>query len=173
MVNESNKLGGVLNSELIRTSPININSSLNKNVSLKCTQLKLSPDLGQVKENTYSYSTGNVLNKKINVSVSPATLNTNQSSNHKNSHKSHSQIKSNLTIFHQNIRGLRTKTNEILCHFSSELPHILCFTEHHLTVPEIQAACIDNYTLSTYYCRKQTLKGGVCIFINNNLTFSS
>jgi hypothetical protein len=37
-------------------------------------------------------------------------------------------------------------------------------------VPEIQATCIDNYTLCTYYCRRQALKGGLCIFINNNLT---
>jgi hypothetical protein len=34
-----------------------------------------------------------------------------------------------LTIFHQNICGLQTKTNEIVGYLSSDLPYILCFTE--------------------------------------------
>jgi exonuclease III len=40
-------------------------------------------------------------------------------------------------------------------------------------MPEIQAVCIEQYTLSAYYCRKQALKGGVCICIKNYLTPSS
>jgi hypothetical protein len=40
-------------------------------------------------------------------------------------------------------------------------------------MPEMQAECTDKYTLSAYYCRKQALKGGVCIFIKNYLTPSS
>jgi exonuclease III len=78
-----------------------------------------------------------------------------------------------LTIFHQNICGLRTKTNEIIGHLSSDLPYTLCFTEHHLSVSEIQSVHIDNYTLGTYYCRSHVQKGGVCIFINNNLISSA
>jgi hypothetical protein len=37
-----------------------------------------------------------------------------------------------LKIFHQNIRGLRLKYNEILCHLVDQTPQVLCFTEHHL-----------------------------------------
>jgi hypothetical protein len=37
-----------------------------------------------------------------------------------------------IKIFHQNIRGLRTKYNEILCNLQEHSPHFLCFTEHHL-----------------------------------------
>ena len=39
-----------------------------------------------------------------------------------------SQVPQNksLKIFHQNIRGLDNKTNEIYCHLRHDLPHILC-----------------------------------------------
>jgi exonuclease III len=79
-----------------------------------------------------------------------------------------------LIIFHQNIRGLRKKTNELLCHLSRQLSHILCFTEHHLTLHEIQSVYIDKFTCGAYYCRKQLRKGGVCvcIYVNNNIISS-
>jgi hypothetical protein len=35
-----------------------------------------------------------------------------------------------LSIFHQNVRGLRDKNNELLGSLLPELPHILCLTEH-------------------------------------------
>jgi len=35
-----------------------------------------------------------------------------------------------LKIYHQNIRGLRYKTNELLSHIHPVLPQLLCFTEH-------------------------------------------
>jgi hypothetical protein len=53
MVNESNKSHGVFNSEPLRTFPIDINSYLKNNASLKCTQLKFLPDLSQANGNTY------------------------------------------------------------------------------------------------------------------------
>jgi hypothetical protein len=68
---------------------------------------------------------------------------------------------------------LRKKTYEILCHFSSKLPDVLCIIEHHLSLSEVQSVYIDNYTLGAYYCRKHTLKGGVCIFVNDSITSSS
>jgi hypothetical protein len=37
-----------------------------------------------------------------------------------------------LKLFHQNIRGLRGKTSELLCHLHHDLPHSLYFSEHHL-----------------------------------------
>jgi hypothetical protein len=165
MVNESKNFRGMSNSELSRTSSVKMNIHPNNKISSKCTKLKFSPALSQGKENTFKYPSGKVFNQKVKESTSPTTLYTNLSSKYKKSYILYSHIISNLIIFYQNICSLRTKTSEILCHFSSNLPHILCFTEHHLSVPELQAACIDNYTLSTYYCRKQALKGGVCIFI--------
>ena len=172
MANESNKSYGDFNIRSINTFSTNTNSYLNNNVCLNYIPQKSPSGPNQARENTYNSLTKNTLNKKINREVLPATINSNQSYTPKNFNASHSQIKNNLTIFHQNICGLRTKSNEILCHFSSRLPHVLCFTEHHLTVPELQTIHIDNYILSTYYCRRQALKGGVCIFVNKNLTFS-
>jgi hypothetical protein len=76
--------------------------------------------------------------------------------NKKASLKTHKMGKSvddtHLIMFHQNIRGLRKKTNELLCHLSLQLPHILCFTEHHLTLHEIQSVYIDKFTCGAYYC---------------------
>ena len=37
-----------------------------------------------------------------------------------------------LMIFHQNIRGLEDKTDEIVNIIETNPPHVLCFTEHHL-----------------------------------------
>jgi len=37
-----------------------------------------------------------------------------------------------LTIFHQNIRGLYNKTDELVNSWTTVSPHILCLTEHHL-----------------------------------------
>jgi hypothetical protein len=124
MVNELNKSYGVFNSEPLRTFPIDINNYLKNDASLNFTQSKSSPDLSQAIGNTYKNSTTNTLNTKISIEVSPASSNTNQSFNHINSNFLHSQIKSKITIYHQNICGLRKTTNEILCHFPSELPHI-------------------------------------------------
>jgi hypothetical protein len=40
---------------------------------------------------------------------------------------------SDLRICHQNIRGLRNKTDELLIQWVSQSPHILCLKEHQLT----------------------------------------
>jgi hypothetical protein len=37
-----------------------------------------------------------------------------------------------LKIYHQNIRGLRCKTNELIGHFHPDFPQLLCFAEHHM-----------------------------------------
>jgi hypothetical protein len=42
-----------------------------------------------------------------------------------------------LKIFHQNIRGLGSKSNELYCHLHHDAPHILCLTEHHLSESEL------------------------------------
>jgi hypothetical protein len=40
--------------------------------------------------------------------------------------------KKDLKIFHQNIRGLKGKTDKIMVNIATNPPHVLCFTEHHL-----------------------------------------
>jgi len=52
-----------------------------------------------------------------------------------------------LKIFHQNIRGLGNKSNELHCHLHHDLPHILCLSEHHLSESELQLIHLTNYSL--------------------------
>jgi hypothetical protein len=40
-------------------------------------------------------------------------------------------FKWNLMIFHQNIRDVSNKTDEIANAIETNPPHVLCFTEHH------------------------------------------
>jgi hypothetical protein len=59
-----------------------------------------------------------------------------------------------LMIFHQNISGLHNKIDQFLNSWSTESPHILCFTQHHLHDHEINSTCINDYNLGAKYCRK-------------------
>jgi len=52
-------------------------------------------------------------------------------------------------------------------------PHFICLTEHHLKETEIIKISFEGYTLTTGYCRKISLGGGVRIFINKNLAYQS
>jgi len=69
-----------------------------------------------------------------------------------------------FTIFHQNIRTLRDKDQELLSHLFPNFPHVLCIIEHHLKVFELQNICIDHYTLGAHFCRTTYAKGGVVIY---------
>ena len=59
-----------------------------------------------------------------------------------------------LRIFHQNIRGLHRKVDELTTQWLNLSPNILCFTEHHLKDHEIGNICINHYNLGAFYCRK-------------------
>ena len=72
----------------------------------------------------------------------------------------------NLKIFHQNIRGLRNKIDELILHLSKCIPQVLCFTEHHLKEFEINNTSINDYNLGAYYCRKTRKFGGVGIYVH-------
>jgi hypothetical protein len=74
-----------------------------------------------------------------------------------------------ISIFQQNICGIKGKTDELIGSISPNSPHILCFSEHHLKNFQLDQISIDGYRLGAAHSR-QTLKGGgVCIFIQNNL----
>ena len=76
----------------------------------------------------------------------------------------------NLRIFHQNIRGLHRKVDELSTHWLKFPPNILCFTEHHLKDYEIGNRSINRYNLGAFYCRKGRKHGEVCIFVHDTLT---
>ena len=90
------------------------------------------------------------------------------------SNNSHNCVKTGkLTLYHQNIRGLGNKSNEILNLWFIPYQHILCFTEHHLKNNEICSIPINSYKLAPYYCQKLCKGGGVCIYVHESIHCSS
>jgi len=77
-----------------------------------------------------------------------------------------------FTIYHQNICGLKGKIGELISSMSPNFPHILCFSEHHLKHTELDQINIEGFKLCTAYSRQTIKRGGVCIFIQNNLDYS-
>ena len=60
----------------------------------------------------------------------------------------------NFITFHQNIRGLTYKVDELLISLSDINPQVPCVTDHHLRPDEINSVHLGHYTLGTHYCRR-------------------
>jgi exonuclease III len=78
-----------------------------------------------------------------------------------------------LRVFHQNIRGLKHKTDKLINAVGPELPHVLCLTEHHINPLERNNIIMDHYNLGVIYHRKSLSKGGVCIFVHDSIRYVS
>ena len=76
-------------------------------------------------------------------------------------------------IRHQNIRGLANKTDEFLISLSPNIPHVLCLTEHHLRIEEINNVYLDQYTLGAYFCRQTYKQGGVSIYVSEEIQYNT
>jgi hypothetical protein len=74
-----------------------------------------------------------------------------------------------VTILHQNICGLRRKTDELISSISPNFPQVLCFSEHHLKTFELDKISINGYKLGAAHSRQVLKGGGVCIFVQNTL----
>jgi hypothetical protein len=83
---------------------INESNRLNSEGSTQCYNSRLATDSAQPINTKYDLVSGNAMFSQ---------------NNQYNKRKS--------LIFRQNIRGLCSKTNDILCHFSSESPHFFMF----------------------------------------------
>jgi len=82
--------------------------------------------------------------------------------------------KRDFTMFHQNIRGLAiNKIDDISVYLNTSPIHVLCISEHHLDMNEIETLRLPNYKLNAKFCRKMFKKGGVCIFTHENIQCSS
>ena len=80
-------------------------------------------------------------------------------------------ITHSLIIYHQNIQGLKSKTNELMLSLLPEVPHLICLSEHHLKQEEIDNTHISLYKLGANYCRTSLKCGGVCIFLHGDIIF--
>ena len=76
-------------------------------------------------------------------------------------------------IFHQNIRGLKDKTEEIINNIATNPPHVLCFTEHHLESYQLDSVPLLNYRLVANFCRTSYRNGVVCIYVHESLQSSN
>ena len=74
-------------------------------------------------------------------------------------------------IYHQNIRSLRRKTQELLSHVYPDLPHVIYLMGHHLNILEKNYINIESYTIGAEFCRVYYERGGVIIYIHNSLKY--
>ena len=76
-----------------------------------------------------------------------------------------------LKIYHQNIRSLRRKTHELISHVYSDVPHVICLSEHHLKSSELSFVNLECYTIGTHFSRALHEGGGVIIHVHYGLKF--
>jgi hypothetical protein len=97
-------------------------------------------------------------------------------------HKNHNHLPDNYSdyyynvnnfIFHQNIRGIFHKTDELIISLFPDTPHVLCLNEHHLRNEEIDTVHLDRCTLGAKFCRKTYKQGGVRIYVTNDIQFNT
>jgi hypothetical protein len=67
-------------------------------------------------------------------------------------------------IFHQNIRGLKSKVYELSNALSPDYPHIMCLIEHQLKDYKRDNLPIDHFKLGSKFCR-HVFKNGGCVYI--------
>jgi hypothetical protein len=77
-------------------------------------------------------------------------------------HKQNSEISNLKAIFHQNIRGLRNKSDELLHSFEIDAtsPHVLCLSEHRMVEQDLLHLSVNDYQLESSFCRRRLWKGG-------------
>jgi exonuclease III len=82
-------------------------------------------------------------------------------------------FRNQFRVFHQNIRGLNDKIEELMISLHNQLPNIICLTKHHMIDYKIDALHIPQYKLGAKYCIRNLKNGGVCIYIQEDLKFST
>jgi hypothetical protein len=97
--------------------------------------------------NRLNNNTHNNLSAKLNQDL----LSTNLEYHVNNRSLLYSSDNNSLNVYHQNIRGLKGKTSELISSLYPDLTHLLCLTEHHLDYPDIDHTCIDHYNLGIKY----------------------
>jgi hypothetical protein len=65
------------------------------------------------------------------------------------------------------------KIDEFVLSIVSEMPHLICLSEHHWKCNEIDVVHISDYKLGAKYCRTSLKCGGVCIYIHKNMQYSN
>jgi hypothetical protein len=89
-------------------------------------------------------------------------------------HKQSAEPSNSITIFHQDIRSLRNKSDELIYSFEIDAinSHMLCLSEHHMVKQDLLHLSINGYQLGYSFCRKN-LTGEVCVFMSRTVNISS
>ena len=82
---------------------------------------------------------------------------------------SNSNKTKSFTVFHQNVRGAKNKSEELISFLSPDFPQVICLTEHHLKHNAIDIICMNQYKLGTKFCKESIRNGGVSIFVHDTL----
>ena len=73
----------------------------------------------------------------------------------------------------QNIKGLKSKFDEISNSLFPDYPNTMCLTEHHLKDYEIYNQPKEKFKLESKFSSNVSKNGGVCIFVCEDLIFFS
>jgi hypothetical protein len=79
---------------------------------------------------------------------------------------------SNLTIYHQNIRSLNKKKDEINIMYR-KIVSSHCLSQHHKRKEDMSDFSFPGYKLANSFCRETTPKGGVCILARNDIIYQA
>ena len=75
-----------------------------------------------------------------------------------------------ITVFHQNIQGIRDKVNEMLIDTDSD---IIGISEHFLSGVTIKRLPLPGYRLAAFYSRSSLQCGGVAMYVKNDFSSES
>ena len=76
-------------------------------------------------------------------------------------------------LYHQNIRGIYNRIDELQTLLYHNTPQIICLTEHHLKAEEINNTNLDQYKMGASFCRKNFKYVGASIYVSKTLQFST
>jgi hypothetical protein len=79
----------------------------------------------------------------------------------------------NFKIFNQNIREIKGKIDELMVHLTKATLDVICLTEPHLAEYEIDITHIPKYKLDAKFCRKNLKNGGTCIYVQEEIQFTT
>jgi hypothetical protein len=88
-------------------------------------------------------------------------------------HKQNTEPSNLVTIFHQNIRGLRNKSDELIPSFVIDTinPHILCLSEYYIAEQNLLHLSLNGYHLGSSFCEKD-FRMEVCVFMLRTVNIS-
>lgn len=83
------------------------------------------------------------------------------------------RVNKNFNILHLNIQCLRNKINELNAFLSDNNFDVICLNEHWLLNDEVEYVIVSDYNLVSWFCRRNTIHGGIAIYCLKEYNCSS